>query len=172
MRTFDVQIALEAVAEARDKWDTARRRFNSEVQYVMARLLNEAAVNRMSVEQVAAASGLTPKRVRAMMRENGLNPKQGKGLMARNAAKTLAENAALLGVEPHEMDLTSPLAYLPMGSELKRFLETEAMQGVKEAPEDDIEARLRKAFSEPTGWLLAAEHVDEMVAHLVKALTA
>lgn len=34
----------------------------------------------------------------------------------------------------------------------------------------ELEARLRKAFSEPTGWLLGAEHVDEMVAHLLTHL--
>jgi hypothetical protein len=129
---FDVQIALEGIAEARAKWDMAFRKFNADVEYLMARLLNEAAVNHMSVEQVAKASGLPAKRVRALMRDHGLNPKQGKRLLANHAATALTENAALLGIEPHEMDLTSPLAYLPMGSDLRRILETEAGKGVKE----------------------------------------
>ena len=136
MRMFDVQIALEGIAEARTKWDRAFRKFNADVEYLMARLLNEAAVNHMSVEQVAKASGLPAKRVRALMRDHGLNPKQGKRLLANHAATALTENAALLGIEPHEMDLTSPLAYLPMGSDLRLILETEAGRGVKQLPED------------------------------------
>lgn len=143
MKMYGVQIALEAIHEARDKWDTAHRKFNSDVSYLMARLINEAAVNHMSVEQVAKASGLTAKRVRTMMRAHGLDPKKGKQLLANHAAQTLADNAALMGVEPHEMDLMSPLAYLPMGSELrKQFLETEAARGVKELPEDTVLVRI------------------------------
>jgi hypothetical protein len=151
MKMFDVQIALEGIAEARSKWDTALRKFNADVEFLMARLLNEAAVNHMSVEQVAKASGLTAKRVRVMMRAHGLDPKKGKRLLANHAAQALAENAALLGVEPHEMDLTSPLAYLPMGSDLKKFLETETSQGVKELPEDEREA-LADAIYDAMPW--------------------
>lgn len=134
MKFYDVQIALEGIAEARTAWDRGLRKFNSDVEYLMARLLNEAAVNHMSVEQVAKASGLTAKRVRSLMRAHGLNPKQGKRMLANHAAEALASNAALLGIEPNEMDLMSPLAYLPMGSDLKKFLETDAMKGVKEIP--------------------------------------
>lgn len=94
----------------------------ADVELVMKRLLNEAAVHFMSAEEVAKASGLTTKRVRMLMRENNLNPKNGKRLLAKTAAATLVENAALLDVEPREFDLTSPLAYLPMGSTLKGFL--------------------------------------------------
>lgn len=135
MKKFDVIIALEGIAEARYKWNSAWLKFDSEVGYVIKRLLNEAAVNFMSAEEVARYSGLTVKRVRQLMRDNGLNPKTGKTLLAKQAAETLANNAALLGIEPHEMDLMSPLAYLPIGSDLKKFLETPAMQGVKDLPD-------------------------------------
>jgi hypothetical protein len=120
MHAFGVQINLEAVREARDKWALAYSRFSSDVDFVMTRLLNEAAVARMSPEQVAEASGLTVKRVRHLMRGIGLNPKQSKTLLSQSAAEALQENAALLGIEPWEVDLMSPLAYLPMGSELRQ----------------------------------------------------
>lgn len=139
MNKFDVQIALEGVREARAKWAEANREFVSNVETVMARLLHEAAANYMSVNDVAKISGLNKHRVRTMMKMNNLDPTAGKTLLHDKAAKALSENAELLGVQPHEMDLTSPLAYLPMGNELRKFLETEAVQGVKELPEDDIE---------------------------------
>lgn len=122
MRKFDVQIALEGVREAREKWFFAQQRFNTDVDFVMTRLLHEAARNFMSVDEVARMSALTPKRVRELMRRAGLDPKSGKRLLAKQAAEALAQNSELLGIEPHEMDLTSPLAYLPMGSELKQKL--------------------------------------------------
>jgi hypothetical protein len=125
MKPFGVTLAFEALAEAKAEWDKARTQFDSDVEFVMTRLLHEAAANYMSVEQVAKATGLTPKKVRALMRKVGLDPKAGKRLLSAQAADALRDNAALLGIEPHEMDLTSPLAYLPMGSELRqRILET------------------------------------------------
>lgn len=122
MRKFDVQIALEGVREAREKWVKASMKFKSDIDFVMGRLLREAAVNRMSVGEVSQMSGLTVKQVREAMRRNGLDPKTSKSLLAKQAAEALAENAALMGIEPHEMDLTSPLAYLPMGAQLKQQL--------------------------------------------------
>lgn len=122
MEKFGVQLNLEAVRDAKAAWDKARRQFDADVDYVMTRLLHEAAVNYMSAEQVAKASGLTVKKVRALMRGVGLNPRNSKRLLAAAAADALRDNAALLGIEPHEMDLMSPLAYLPMGSELRERL--------------------------------------------------
>jgi len=61
------------------------------------------------------------------MRLAGLNPKMGKTLLAESASKALTENAMLMGVDPEKMDLTSPLAYLPMGNELKQRLEIEKL---------------------------------------------
>lgn len=120
MENHEVWAALRAVGKARREWATAQTAFVSNVEAVMARLLNEAAVNRVSDHEVAMLTGFTVKRVRMMMREQGLNPKSGRTLMAKHAAETLASNAALLGVEPKEMDLTSPLAYLPAGSALRK----------------------------------------------------
>lgn len=139
MKKFDVQIALEGINEATTAWAKARIKFNSDITYLMSRLLNEAAVNFMSAEEVARYSGMTVKRVRILMRANGLDPKKGKRLLAKQAAEALSENAALLGIEPHEMDLMSPLAYLPMGSDLRKFLETKTVSQVTELPEQGPE---------------------------------
>lgn len=134
MDKMQVGTALAKVGEARRQWGQAQARFNAETEALMGRLLNEAAANKMSVEAVAEATGMTPTKTRALMRRHGLNPKTGRNLLAKQAAQTLAENAALLGVEPREFDLLSPLAYLPMGRELRGFLETNRMTG------DDIES--------------------------------
>jgi len=132
MKKFDVQIALEGIAEAKATWAKAITEFNAGVEYVMTRLIHEAAANYMSVEEVAKASGLTPKRVRLLMRNSGLDPKKGKRLLAKHAAEALAENAALLGIAPHEMDLMSPLAYLPMGKQLRQELQNRTVSQVHE----------------------------------------
>lgn len=133
MKSFEVQVALEGVAEARKEWERARRKFDADVEYVMNRLINEAAVHHYSADWIAQHAGMTVKRIRIIMRSQGLDPKRAKRLLSRKASEALAENSALLGIEPHEMDLTSPLAYLPMGSALRKFLET---PGVTELEED------------------------------------
>jgi predicted XRE-type DNA-binding protein len=134
VQRYEVRKALGAIANARKEWTVARKQFDSQVDRLMTRLLNEAAVNKMSDAETAEALGVTRTRIRALMRDHGLNPKTGRNLLAQQAAVTLEENAALLGVEPHEFDLTSPLAYLPVGSNLRKFLETNRMDG------DDLEA--------------------------------
>lgn len=136
MRKFDVQIALEGVSDARGKWFFAHHKFLSDVDYVMTRLIHEAAANMMSVDDVAVASSLTSTKVRELMRKSGLDPRSGKRLLAKAAAEALAENAELMGIEPHEMDLTSPLAYLPMGSELKQQLIDARVHRVTELPDE------------------------------------
>lgn len=138
MKKFDVQIALEGVRDAKSQWARAVRTFNADVEKVLVRLLHEASANYMSPEEVARHSGLSPKRVRDLMRANGLNPRDGKRVLAASAAKALAENAALLGIRPHDMDLMSPLAYLPMGSQMKQALTDKAVARVTELPEDTV----------------------------------
>jgi hypothetical protein len=135
VRKFDVQIALEGIAEAKSTWAQAKAKFDADVEYMMGRLLHEAARNYMSDREVAKHSGSTVKRVRDLMRSCGLNPRDGKTLLSQKAATALSENAALLGVEPHEMDLMSPLAYLPMGSVMKRELQERSVSQVTEFPE-------------------------------------
>lgn len=139
MDKFGVLLNLEYVAVARKEWDLAKTRFDADVEYVMRRLLHEAARNYMSVDQVAGASGMTQKQVRKLMRDSGLNPKDSKRLLGQKAAEVLAENAELLGVDPHEMDLMSPLAYLPMGDELRSKLQEQATAQVHEVSGNEFD---------------------------------
>lgn len=135
MNKFGVTMALGRVHEARSKWNSAKRDFDEAVDKVMAVLLHEAARALMTQQEVAAASGLPVKRVRDLMRKHGLNPRDGKQMLSRQAAKALNENADLLGIKPQEMDLTSPLAYLPMGDEMRRQLADAQVKRVQEFPE-------------------------------------
>jgi hypothetical protein len=137
MQKFDVQIALEGVREARGEWSRAQQEFQSNVDKVLDRLIHEAATCFMSVEEFAKASGLSPKRVRDLMRRNRMHPSSSKTLLAKHAAEALATNSELLGIAPHEMDLTSPLAYLPMGKELRQELTDKTVSRVTELPEDE-----------------------------------
>jgi hypothetical protein len=131
MKQFEVELALQEIEAARKQWGDAHRDFDRTLNKIMARLLHEAAANRMSVEQVAKHSGIPMTRLRVMMRALGLDLQWSKGLLAESAAKALRENAELLSVDPLDMDLTSPLAYLPMGSDLRNKLQSDAVKGVK-----------------------------------------
>lgn len=135
MKKFDVVIALEGLREAKDKWRMAQLEFNSGFDSVLLRLIHEGVSNFMSAEEIAAAVGLTPKRIRQIMSSRGMNPKSGKRLLSKQAAEALANNSALLGIAPADMDLMSPLAYLPMGSEMKRALQDKQVSQVTELDE-------------------------------------
>lgn len=100
------------------------------------RLIFEGIHNFMSVEQMAAELGLTPTRVRALMRKFGINPRLGRRTLADMASKALQSNAELLGIKPWQMDLTSPLAYLPAGGRLKQAVQEAGITRVTEEPED------------------------------------
>lgn len=123
MDKFLVTAHFERIKAAQEEWDLALLRFQADVDTLVSRLLYEALIQRMSVEQISAASGIAPRRVREMIRHKGLKASTSKGILSRQAADALHENAALLGIEPHEFDLTSPLAYLPMGEQMRKELE-------------------------------------------------
>ena len=114
MNTNEVTRALRTVREAKQSWNDARREFDHEAERITKRLIFEASANRMTVNEVARASGLTTAQVRTRMRRYGLVG-QGKSLLAQTAADALRRNAELLGVEPSDIDLMSPLAYLDAG---------------------------------------------------------
>ena len=172
MKREEVSAALDNVRLADAAWIKARAEFNTGLTYVMQRLLHEAAHNFMSVEDIAHACGWSVKRVRTTMRSIGLDSRDGVRLLSRKAAEALANNTALMGIEPSEMDLMSPLAYLPMGDKMKRDLQAKTVSQVTEIPEvsGNTEARLRAALAAPEGWVVASDEVDDLVAHLLKAL--
>lgn len=133
MKPFEIQMTLERIRDARRAATEAHSDINAQARRSMRRLLIEAATNRMSVDEVAKYSGYPKARIREMMRNEGLDPKWSKTLLAAAAAEALAENAELLGIDPVDMDLTSPLAYLPAGDQLRRAVET--TRGVYELSE-------------------------------------
>ncbi len=136
MKKIDVLIQLEKIREARVQWGRARTEFQSGYDAALHRLLFEAAANYMSARDVATVLAITPKRVRELMRQQGLDSRS-KTLLSQKAAEALANNSALLGIEPHEMDLMSPLAYLPMGEQMKRELRASAVSQVTEVSRNE-----------------------------------
>jgi hypothetical protein len=132
MDKFGIELALETLREAKMTWQQAFRDFSQAYEKAVLRLIHEAMINNLSVEQFALWSGLTPKRVRFIMRRNGLDPKRGSRFLANAAAIALQRNAELMGIEPNQIDLMSPLAYLPGGDQLRRAHESEAVKGVKD----------------------------------------
>jgi hypothetical protein len=128
MNKYDVQMALERSADHREQWRKAIAQYREDMRKVMRRLIHEAAYHRMSVEEVARLSGLSKRDVRIIMRRDGLDPRtMSKALLSETAAKALAENAEIMGVDPREIDLASPLAYLPMGSALQQELREQSV---------------------------------------------
>lgn len=123
-----------SVREARRAWRVAQNIYRENERFVLKRLIYEAAYRCIGLEEVAKASGLTVKRVRALMREFDLNPRMGRGLLSEAAAKALRSNADLMGVEPQHVDLTSPLAYLPMGEQMKEQLIAARISRVDDLP--------------------------------------
>lgn len=136
---------LRRIGEARKAWRQANLTVNSDIFTLMQRMLHEAAVNRLSIEDVANLTGFTIKRVREMMRNIGMDPRASRTLLAKRSATVLAENATLLGVEPSEFDLMSPLAYLPMGKDMKREIEAKTVSSVTEVS-GNLEDRLYQAI--------------------------
>lgn len=124
----EIQASFEKVNAAREQMKLAVASTEAEVDRVVTRLLHECLSKRRSPEQIAEMAGWRVQEVRAAMRARGINPKSGKTVLAKQSASALIDNAHLLGIEPEDMDLTSPLAYLPMGAELRKFLETEREQ--------------------------------------------
>jgi predicted XRE-type DNA-binding protein len=141
MLKFDVQMQLEGAREAREKWGQARVAFHQNYNKVVLRLIHEAVANYMSDRDVAEALGISVSRVRQLMTGLGMDGtmRKSKRLLAEHAAKALAENADLLGVHPSEVDLMSPLAYLPMGEEMRQQITDKTTAGVTELPDEDAE---------------------------------
>lgn len=139
MKKFEIEINLQHMKEAKEKAVAANREFLSRVDTALVRLIHEAAAQRMSAQQVAKLSGFTTAQIKARMKAMGLNPTTGRALLSKQAAAVLESNAEIMGIQPHEIDLMSPLAYLPAGSLLKEQvssvtdLEEPAVSGNDEA---------------------------------------
>lgn len=133
-----IELTLRRTRDARTKWSAAQREFTRNYDNVLKRLLLEAASNRLSAEWVAERANITPKRARALLREAGADPRKAKTLLADAAAKALAHNAELLGIKPMDIDLLSPLAYLPGGASLEPAKRSLPTAGVTDLDEDAL----------------------------------
>lgn len=149
MQKFEIELNLEAVCEAKRKAAAAQREFGLRINKAMTRLIHEAAAQRMSVAQVAKLSGFSTAQVKARMKAMNLNPTTGKTLLSKQAADVLASNAEIMGIEPREIDLMSPLAYLPAGSLLKDKAQSKGVTDLDEAfPETDLTPEERAGIEE------------------------
>lgn len=150
MQKKDVIAALNKVRGVNKEWAEARLVHTKQITQVTRLLLLECTVWRMSAEEVSRELGIGPSAVRKMLREMNLDPKKGKQFLSKQAAEALAENAKRLGVEVGDMDLLSPLAYLPMGEKLSRELSLQRTQGVSgnEEPSDlEVAEIFQKAWN-------------------------
>lgn len=129
MTPYGATLHLNVLRDANQQWVEANRKHQEDVEALLWRLIPEAIVARMSINQVADAAGITTRKVRRYLHEMGVDTRHGKGLMAHQAAEVLANNAELLGVRPQDVDLMSPLMYLPAGESLRK----KVMEGVDEA---------------------------------------
>jgi hypothetical protein len=160
MNRDDVQTALEEARAQRAAWKKAFNTFNTDMNKALVRLLHEAAVIRMSAEEFASHSGMRLSEIRKKMRAAGLDPRAGKTLLAKTAAEALASNAELLGIKPEEMDLTSPLAYLPAGSELRQQIIDKTVPSVTELPDPEYMVSGNAPVAEGV-WCTNCEYLED-----------
>lgn len=165
MKMNDVISGLEQMRAAREAWGKGRTEFFAGYDLLFSRYIYEACANFMSAHDVANALGVSPRTVRERMRVLGLDPKGGKRALNAKASEAMVENAALMGIDPKDMDLTSPLAYLPMGSELRQKLQWQTLSRVKEFPEtgsaEQLAEKLTDAGIERSD---AVQWVNEVIA--------
>lgn len=124
MNKYEVTMGFQKLRDARRQWNTGRAEFNDGYSRVLRRLIHEGARAFMSAREMAQALDVPSKTVIRAMREAGLDPRSGKRNLSDAASKALVGNAELLGVDPNAFDLTSPLAYLPMGEQMRKEILT------------------------------------------------
>lgn len=139
MKMLTVVAGLEKMREAREAWGKGRTEFFAAYDILLRRYIYEGCANYMGANQIAGALGVSPRTIRTKMRSMGLDPKGGKRTLNATASEAMLENAALMGIEPSEMDLTSPLAYLPMGSQLRQQLQDQSLARVTEVSGNTVE---------------------------------
>lgn len=135
-----VTAGLKQMRSAREAWGKGRTEFFAAYDVLLRRYIYEACANYMGAAQIAEALGVGASTVRAKMRSLDLDPRGGKRSLNAAASQAMMENSALMGIDPADMDLTSPLAYLPMGSVLRKQLEMQTLSAVTEV-EDTVVSR-------------------------------
>lgn len=133
---------MNRMRNANARFDALRKAHNADEVAALKRLVLEGAAQYMSAEQMAEETGATVRRIRIVMRVLNLDPRRKPSVLSKHAATVLEENATLLGIEPAEMDFMSPLAYLPMGEEMRKQINAQAAQGVTEIEDDSVLIRI------------------------------
>lgn len=131
MKTQEISRRLRVVGDADHEWRKARTAYETDRDRVLKRLLHEAVAARFSVEKIARDLRLGVKPAITLLRKYkliGVRSGTPRPLLADKASGALQHNAELLGINPSEFDLTSPLAYLPMGADLKARLIHDRME--------------------------------------------
>lgn len=136
---LEVKSMLGQLREAREAWGKGRTEFFSGYDWVLSRLVHEGAKNYMSDRDMADALGVKVKTIREKMRNIGLDPRAGKRVLSSRASQAMLENAAIMGIEPNMMDLTSPLAYLPMGEQMRKQFQDQTLARVTELEPEQVE---------------------------------
>lgn len=150
-----VQKALEDLRDKREQWQRKRQDFLSGYDFVMSRLILEACANYMSAEKIAEALGVSKKVIRSRMRTLGLDPRKGTTTLSQSASSAMLENAAIMGIDPSEMDLLSPLAYLPMGQQMKDEFHRSRVSQVTEIETTPISEENAQFFARHyEGWVV------------------
>lgn len=124
MDRFGIRLHLEHIRAARDELNKKRREYDAIVNKHLPLLLLEAGQNRMSVREVSKHSGIPVRQIRARLKKLGVKSTDAR-LLPDASAKVLAANADLLNIDPADMDLMSPLAYLPAGQALRDLIKEE-----------------------------------------------
>lgn len=114
---------LAELRRQREAWKDARREFQSEYAETLRWLILEAAATLYSLQEISEILDVPQKTIKAIAKKDDLNFKHDRVLLSHSAVNALRENAALMGINPEDFDLLSPLAYLPMGEELRKSLQ-------------------------------------------------
>jgi len=113
-----IRSGLRQIGQARAAWHEGITNFRASVEGITDRFLVEAARDRIAVHEVARLLGVRPAWVRSRMRDIGFETGRSEAALSRQAHAIIERNAEILGIDIKDIDLTSPLAYLPAGKDL------------------------------------------------------
>lgn len=168
MNRAEIVKAFNQIRDTRRQWREGVKEFEASTKPLLSRLLHEALVYYMSLNDIGEMAGLTPRQVRLLLKVNDLDPWSSKTLLSKKAAEALTTNAALMGVNPNEMDLMSPLAYLPMGSQMRADIAARGVSQVHEIPQDDLLERVATIIESETGRGFDCTGVAQRVLNVVQ----
>lgn len=115
----EVLSALSDIGTAQLEFHRVAKRYEAERDRALLPLVLEGARLRLSAKRMAAYAGVTQGRIKSILRRTGIDGRNI-SMVAEQTEKVLEHNAALLDVDITQIDLMSPLAYIPAGPGLRR----------------------------------------------------